>query len=250
MTQAIPKHSDNPAQRLHAILVKCQGINAKTTCRGAWQTVLGTDDEADLLDRIAKLLQLTVEVENVVECAYPKHTNHARVLRLQVHEGISRQSMNGEWQAFLGNISVNSVTHLELIADLLNERPHLRAVESESLIEQRDVLIELGKQISQATDVDAGVKLTILKHLERLISAINEYFITGTFPVLDATKAAMADIVFDDRYATALKSTESGKKFAGVLSTLASWTTVATGVAQLVEPVTKIFHMLSGGENQ
>lgn len=68
------------------------------------------------------------------------------------------------------------------------------------------------------------------RYLVRLIDSLDEYFITGIFPVLDATQAAIGGVAFDPEYGAALRDTEVGQKVAIMLANVANSVTVASGM--------------------
>jgi len=236
---------DNPAKRLLAVLQACKAIPPNETCRKAWQTVLKTEDEGQLLSRLAKVLELAAAVTEVIREVFPRHLNAIQTLRIQVNAGITQQSLNGQWSAFLQQIPDHSIVSLEFASSLLDEREELKEIAADTLAEQRDTLFSIRAEIVAATDIPDQVKLTILRYIQRLIEGIDEYFITGVFPVLDAVNTAVGNIAFDNVYNTALEQTESGKKFAASLSNVANSVTIATGILQLAEPVSHVFRLLT-----
>ncbi|CAE6761227.1 hypothetical protein G2912_14060 [Paraburkholderia aspalathi] len=245
LDKMVKKIIDNPAKRLLAILHECKAIPASEVCRKAWQKVLNTGDERQLLSRIAKVLELADDVTDVIEELFPRHLNAIQSLRIQLSAGITQQNLNGQWSAFLGNIPDNSIVALEFASSLLDEREELKEIAADTLTEQRDALFSLRSEIVAAADIPDQVKLTILRYIQRLIDSIDEYFITGVFPVLDAANTAVGNIAFDKAYNAALEQTEPGRKFAASLSNVANSVTIATGILQLVEPVSHVFKLLA-----
>lgn len=243
----VKKIIDNPAKRLLAILHECKAIQSNVVCRKAWQTVLKTEDEGQLLSRIAKVLELAADVTEVIRELFPRHLNAIQTLRIQLNAGITQQNLNGQWSAFLQQVPDNSIVSLEFASSLLDEREELKKIATDTLTEQRDTLYSLRSEIVAATDIPDQVKLTILRYIQRLIDSIDEYFITGVFPVLDAANTAVGNIAFDTAYNSALEHTEPGKKFAAALSNVANSATIATGILQLAGPVSHVFKLLGGG---
>ncbi|SOE98051.1 hypothetical protein SAMN05446635_6009 [Burkholderia sp. OK233] len=243
----LKKIIDNPAKRLLAILHECKAIPPNETCRKAWQTVLKTEEEGQLLSRIAKVLDLSTDVTEVIKEIFPRHLNAIQNLRIQLHAGITQQNLNGQWSAFLQNIPDPSIVALEFASSLLDEREELKETAADTLAEQRDALFSLRSEIVAADDIPGQVKLTILRYIQRLIDSIDEYFITGVFPVLDAANTAVGNIAFDKAYNAALEHTEPGRKFAASLSNVANSVTIATGILQLAEPVSHVFKLLGLG---
>lgn len=238
---------DNPAKRLLAILHECKAIAVNESCRKAWQRILKTEDEGQLLGRIAKILDLAEDVVEVIRELFPRHLGAMQSLRIQLNSGVTQQNLNGQWVTFLQSIPDNSIVALEFATSLLDEREELKEIATDTLAEQRNALFSLRAEIVAASDIPDQVKLTILRYIQRLIDSIDEYFITGVFPVLDAANAAVGNIAFDKAYNAALEHTESGKKFATSLGNIANCVTIATGILQLAEPVSHVIKLLTKG---
>lgn len=237
---------DNPAKRLLAILHECKSIPPTETCRKAWQIVLKTEDEGQLLNRLAKVLDLSTAMTEVMREMFPKHLLPMQALRIQLNAGITQQNLNGQWTAFIQQIPEHSIVALEFASTLLDEREELKEIAADTLTEQRDALFSLRSEIVAAADIPDQVKLTILRYIQRLIDSIDEYFITGVFPVLDAANTAIGNIAFDKAYSAVLQDNETGKKFATSLSNVANSVTIATGILQLAGPVSHVFKLLTG----
>ncbi|WP_250463219.1 hypothetical protein [Caballeronia sp. GAFFF2] len=241
MTQNV---ADNPANRLLVILQECKAIPPNENCRAAWQKVLKTTDEAALLNRMAKALNLSREVVDVVEEAFPRHVPPIQKLRSQICAGFSQQNMNGDWSAFTSQITDDSIVAIGFAASLLEEREKFRTVASDNLAAQRDRLVELRKEVVASIELPEEVRLTIARYLGRLIDSFDEYFITGIFPVLDAANMAIGNLAFDQEYNHALRDTEVGKRVTDALANIANSVTIVAGMIQFSEPLHHLLQML------
>ncbi|MBN3805051.1 hypothetical protein GXB81_18635 [Paraburkholderia sp. Ac-20336] len=238
--------ADNPAHRLHEILKQCKETAAGENCRSVWRRILRTEDEGELLARIAKLLYLSREVVDIVNDSFSKHLQSIQTLHLQLKTGITQQNLNGQWASFISHVHDHSIVSLGFTASLLEEREKLQAVDISSLSDQRDKLVELRKEIVSSNELPDDVKLTIVRYLGRLIECLDEYFITGIFPVLDATNTAIGNVAFDEAYGRVLQDTALGQKVASALANVANSVTIATGMLQLAEPVAHLLKLLPG----
>jgi len=204
--------ADNPANRLLLILQQCKTFPPNENCRSAWQQILKTTDEAVLLSRMAKTINLSGEVVDVVKEAFPRHLPPVQKLHNQLCTGFAQQNLNGQWSAFATQITDDSVVAIGFAASLLDEREKFKTVDGQNLTAQRDKLVELRKEVVESNELPEEVRLTITRYLGRLIDSLDEYFITGIFPVLDAANTAIGNLAFDQAYNHALRDTNVGKK--------------------------------------
>ncbi|EHP44151.1 hypothetical protein OR16_04207 [Cupriavidus basilensis OR16] len=125
--------ADNPAHRLHEILLECKNIGSNEPCSKAWQKILKSTDEAELLTRLGKLLDLAGEVVVVMESAFARHVGPLQQLRSQLYKGVAEQALNGRWSSFRSHLDDNAIVALGFAAALLDEREALRSVDAGSL---------------------------------------------------------------------------------------------------------------------
>lgn len=227
--------ADNPARRLHDLLQHCKEISSGDGCRASWHKVLKTEDEPELLVRLGKLIELTRETVSVMQEAFPHHVDSLRELQQQIANGVAAQNLNAHWGTFADHVKSHPVVALGFAATLLDERAALRSADKGGLADQRQRLAELRAEVVASEELPKEMRLTIARYLGRLIASIDEYFITGIFPVLDAANTAIGAVASDVEYAGALRETTIGKKVAAALANVANTVTVATGAVQIAD---------------
>lgn len=239
--------ADNPARRLHDILLHCKEISTGQGCRASWQMVLQTEDESELLVRLGKLIELTRETVAVMQEAFPHHVDSVRELQLQVATGVAAQNLGAHWGTFADHVHSHPIVALGFAATLLDERAAFSSVDKGGLADQHQRLAELRAEVMASEELPKDMRLTIARYLGRLIAGIDEYFITGIFPVLDAANTAIGAVASDVEYAGALRETTIGKKVAAALANVANTVTVATGAVQIADSTGgRLLRLLTG----
>ena len=236
--------ADNPANRLLLIVQLCKTIGGNENCRNSWKKVLKADSESKMLDRISKVLDLSVETVNLMAATFPRHVPPLQKLNTQIVSGVTQQNLGGPWSSFIAQISDDSVVALGFAASLLDERDKLKTVDGSEMETHREKLAELRKEVMASDELPEEVRLAIARYLGHLLDALDEYFITGIFPVLDATSTAIGNVAFDHSYGNALRDTTVGQKVAAALANVANSVTIITGMVQLAEPVQHILKSL------
>ncbi|MGR2871218.1 hypothetical protein [Vibrio vulnificus] len=71
-------------------------------------------------------------------------------------------------------------------------------------------------------------KKYIQHYMQKILTAIDDYLISGAQPILDALEATLGHAVLDPEFKEDLKETETGSKIREVLGDLANVVTIAT----------------------
>ncbi|WP_133648411.1 hypothetical protein [Paraburkholderia flava] len=239
------KVKNNPAARLHEILKGIHAINQQKVCRQAWSELLHTSSEEELLSRLSKLIVLAGDVSEATNRLFPVHLTHMRTLEVQLRDGIVKQNLNGQWQTFISNVSAVSLVHLSMVETMLNERESMQP--PTTLNELNETFAEARTKIIDADDIPDDVKLVIMRYLNRITTSLDEYFITGIFPVVDALNCAMGNVVVDAEYREAIEKTDAGGFFGKAIASAAATVNVATGIVNLLgsEPFKAIVKYLT-----
>ncbi|MBB5542819.1 hypothetical protein [Paraburkholderia fungorum] len=110
---------DNPASWLLNILVAGKNIPVDKPCRRAWQQLLGVEEEALLMSRLGKVMELPHQIIALLQGHYPGRAASWQHWHSQVNSGLMQQNLNGQWNSFIGPIDAHSMTYLSMSADLL-----------------------------------------------------------------------------------------------------------------------------------
>jgi hypothetical protein len=236
---------DNAATRLFELLSAGKRINATTVCREAWRTILRTgEDEALLMTRLGQAMSLAPAAREAMLRHYPNQSAMWNHWFAQVTAAFIQQQLAGQWATFINVIDQHSMTYLEMNAEMLGTREPISILEQTTTSDLQDKLSALKSDLL-ASDLPESAKIAVLRHVERLIRALDEYSITGAVPILDAVDSAVGHVMRDSQYRSALQSTSVGEQFISILSVVANVVTVAQGLPQLGDAVTAAKHYLT-----
>ncbi|WP_186031247.1 hypothetical protein [Burkholderia gladioli] len=237
---------DNPADRLLQILRAGRQRPDNEPCRKAWHNLLSTDgDEALLMSRLGKLMTLPGEIVSVYSRHYPDRQGTWNHWFKQVNTAFVSQQLSAAWQSFISHIDEHTMTYLGMTADMIANRDFGKKLETSQLESLRKDVSELLQEALQS-DLDQKTKSAIVRHLQRLLTALDEYSLTGALPILDAVEGSIGHTAFDENYATALRETTIGQRFVTILTTAANIVTIVVGLPQLpagVHAATKLLGM-------
>ncbi|MDN8011618.1 hypothetical protein QZN06_23845 [Burkholderia multivorans] len=236
---------DNAAARLFDLLAEGKRIPATTVCRQAWHNILRTgEDEALLMTRLGQVMSLAPAAREAMLRHYPNQPTMWNHWFAQVTSAFVQQQLAGQWASFIHVIDHHSMTYLEMNADMLGTREPIRQIEQATTSDLQEKLATLKSDLL-ASDLQESAKIAVLRHVERLIRALDEYAITGAVPILDAVDSAVGHVMRDSQYRSALQSTSVGEQFINILSVVANVVTVAQGLPQLGDAVATAKHYLS-----
>lgn len=236
---------DNAATRLFNLLSAGKKISQTTICREAWRTILHTgDDEALLMTRLGQAMSLAPAAREAMLRHYPNQPAMWNHWFAQVTSAFTQQQLAAQWSSFINVIDQHSMAYLEMNADMLGTREPISPIKQDTTSDLQEKLAALKSDLL-ASDLPESAKISVLRHVERLIRALDEYAITGAVPILDAVDSAVGHVMRDSEYRSTLQSTNVGEQFINILSVVANVVTVAQGLPQLGDAVTAAKHYLT-----
>ncbi|TXT31618.1 MAG: hypothetical protein FD131_1035 [Rhodocyclaceae bacterium] len=235
---------DNPAARLLTVLEEGQKLNAQGSCRAAWDELLKAQgNQALLMSRLGKVMELPQHIIQAIEENYPSHRKHAAHWESQVNAGFTHQSLGSNWQSFMGHIDSHTLSYLAMTSELLQQKSNTKSIEDASILEARNKLEELYKEIRSA-DIPTEIRLYLIRHLRQILESIDEYFITGALPILDTTGTLLGHALIDEKYRNFLRDEAIGARIFECLTAMANVVGVAVGIPQLSVAIAAIQPLL------
>lgn len=225
---------DNPAARLHAILVNGKGLDVNTPCIRAWASLLGVhkNDVPRIMSRLGKLMALPQEIIDATKELFPDRSPTWEHWSRQLNMAFGSQNLNGTWQTFVQHIDDHTINYLSMSADLLEYRTGTKKLSAEELAgllaRFQSLLLEIA-----SSEIDSSVKRFMVHHIRAILSAIEEYAITGAFPILDGVEAVIGHAYLDDSFRKFLASDEIGGRVMEAMTAAANLVTVAVGIPQI-----------------
>ena len=224
---------DNPAGRLLSILMSARVIPGDRVCRMAWHELLQTDERQSLLmSRLGKVMELPQAAILALKEAYPDDIPTWEHWEAQVNAGFNSQQLQGPWASFINYIDDHTINYLRMSATLLQGKSLTRNISTEELTDVRRTILAIIDELIESGQPDA-VKKYLVYQLQRIVTAIDEYRISGAMPILDLVEGAFGHSLVDHDYSTFLKDDSLGQKVVSCLATAANLVTVATGLPAL-----------------
>jgi hypothetical protein len=238
---------NNPAARLHALLSKAKQGGEQYRAKSAiesWTIILNgsADNQALMLKRLGRVMELPSAIKTRIESI--PDVEHGLYLRWlpKVEEAFRANHLTGPFHLFIDKIDEVTLLGLEHCASALSRRdPDAEISEDElqALKKQVDALI---KETAEG-DMEEDLKRFILKHLLAIRSAIDEYTLFGSKPLVTAFGETIATVYTEQQAAVKASTSPHGVKFWKCVAGLSVLLTVgdhglklAEGVFKLLEP--------------
>ncbi|BCN23972.1 hypothetical protein [Vibrio alfacsensis] len=224
--------TDNPAARLLAILQQGKTFPPTTPTKDVWEKILGIDEqgvgkESLLMAKLSQFVLLPHQVEKLIAEHYPELSENLRYSMDKLQSAVLGQNLSGQWTSFSGHIDQHSLSTLSMAAALLDHKLDTKLIESEQLqgfkTKIQDIL-----DTSIQSNLNMEFKKYIQHYMQKILTAIDDYLISGAQPILDALEATLGHAVLDPEFKEDLKETETGSKIREVLGDLANVVTIAT----------------------
>lgn len=228
-------NNDNPAARLLSILEKGKQLPLNTNCRIAWQRLLMVENDiALLMSRLGKIMELPEQIILALQEGFPNQKNTWSHWSTKVNAGFMQQHLNSNWDSFINHIDDHSITYLALAADLLQSKSNTKTISDDEIKSVRGKISQIYEEILTA-DLPDEVKKYLIRYLRKILIGIDEYYLTGALPLLDAVDTMLGHAAIDTNYRNFLRDTELGKKILDTLGAMANVVTVAVGIPQLTQ---------------
>ncbi|EOD4079978.1 hypothetical protein ACOHX9_000685 [Yersinia enterocolitica] len=231
------KKIDNPAARLHQILLDGAGQSSNFRCRDVWSDILKISDmtEVKFLRAIADTAELVDEIiylrDEVLNTSRAKSTHWPT----QVRKAFNLQDLKGDWASFNKHIDSLVISELDMLAMIFEKSDAEENLNEEKLTEFKDRILILREEII-SSELDKGVQYALLALLKKALEAIEMYQITGAGPIMEAVEASIGKVMFDQNLQEEIKSGTIGKQFGALMGGLANFVTIAQGVKELAGP--------------
>ncbi|EGQ8042978.1 hypothetical protein [Vibrio alginolyticus] len=232
--------TDNAAARLLKILDEGKGISANFPAKQAWGKIFRLEDietsteaQSTLMSKLGQVMLLPHETMTLVEQYYPAQAPALNHTLAQIQAAFVSQNLSGKWFTFIQHIDTHCIDALSMTAALLENKLETSVIDTEQLDTFRIRVQDLIEHTIKS-DLTSEFKKFMTHYLQKILSAINDYLISGAMPILDAVEATLGHAVLDPNFKEELKESETGQKIRDMLGDLANIVTVATAATGAV----------------
>lgn len=235
----------NSAKRLLNILQDCKNLEASPlSAKQAWKKVFNIKDENDVLlfSRIGKLMQLEQDVLNDIKEYFPHLVENQKQWTSQLNIAFSRLNFQEKFNNFTSHIDVHVINYLSMASGLLDTKEY-KKIEADELEKFKNEIITLLEEVS-SSEMNITVKHFIIKNLSELLSAIEEFNITGVEPIFEKIESLVGHALYDNNYREVMSKQSIGQKIWSTLNAFAVMFTLANEIPKLPDTMSKAVHVI------
>ncbi|MBI1625177.1 hypothetical protein [Comamonas suwonensis] len=228
---------DNPAGRLLEILLKVQAYPKNASARDVWREVFELPASETLSPLMtAKLGTTMLLVQQAIDLLREDHPELADPhpgWAVQVSHAFQAHNVHSHIETFSANISTDLVANVRTAAVLLDKGSKRKTLSVEKLAEMREAIDVVLKDVLESDEMDAGLRNYVVRALRKILTAIDEYKLTGATPILESIEQAVGHVMVDPEYKNFLANAPLGQRVFNALQAAGSIVTVATGMPAL-----------------
>ena len=231
---------DNPASRLHGVLVELLEHKKEENCKAVWISVLRASNEIECLQRLGIVLQLPADAAELVAAQFPDQLNDIPHWREPIVSAFANMNLAGPFGELRAHITAPLVTMLSMTGALLHSSavaPLLKEDEIADIVKQLRTSLDA---VKASQSINAGLKRYVVSSLHALIQAFLSYRLGGALPILAHVEAMQIHAKVDSEYGSFLTDHELGKRVKENLEAAAVVLTVLSSGYTLIEAVAKL----------
>lgn len=231
---------DNAAGRLLEILSIVKTYDKSVHAREVWTTVfdLPKNELSPLLTAmLAKTMMLPLEALNMLEEEHPDLASPPPSWVLQVSSAFQVHNVHGPIETFSANISPETLANIRTTAVLLDKGSKRKLLSGAELAEMQGAIEGVLKDVLDSDQLNGELRTYLARALRKVVTAIQEYKLTGATPILESIEQAVGHVMVDPDYRSFLSDSELGKRVFEALQAASSIVTVAGSLPMLTQAI-------------
>lgn len=225
---------DSATNHLLTIATAARNLSIDRPFIDGWKILFDISDTTEAYRKIGLVYKLIDVAAQEVLVSHPEQLEAVNHWRSQLYTGMQATSA-GNWLHFIKYIDVHSINYLRLQASLVHLTIGEMQVDRDDLIEAKNLLIQAIDEIG-ASHLGDQTKIMLIKRIRCLITAIEDYWITGNDAIFDQFKATVYDLAANSE----IREKGLGEKLSQAAEILANVVTSASGIQQLIAPTLKL----------
>jgi len=232
---------NNPAARLLNILEQGGKKPKDKNCRLVWCELLNIDpnDKVMLFGRLGKVIALSSDIVDELQKIDGVNVERYMHWAKPLENAFFESTLSGQWHQFNKHVNEHVFNYLTMTSDFLSYRapqPILPKTDLDKIVDGARKLLDEIKQ----SDLTTEIKEYMIKQLQKICIAADEYQITGSKYVVDVIDATFGHAILKNDLVKSAQNNTVAKKFWKFMANAAVITTIATGALQLAPAVSKI----------
>lgn len=228
---------DNPAGRLLEILLKVKAHPKNTASREVWQSVLElapSEILSPLMNaKIATVMSLAHQALELLREEHPELAESTPAWANQVCTAFQVKNLHANISDFTAHISNETISSVRMTAVLLDKGSKRKTLSIDELTEMRDSITIVLNDVLASVELDSEIRTYLARALRKILTAIEDYQLTGAAPILESIEQAVGHAMVDPEYKNFLTNSQLGQRVFDAFQVAGSIVTIAVGLPVL-----------------
>jgi|SRR5690625_1351338 len=235
---------DNPAGRLLSILEEGMRLKNNLSVQGAWAKLLAVDSQNTslLLQRIGGVISLPNQIRMKIQLV--ENVDHDVLTEglPSIESTLSSINLNSKWSDIKRGLSDKSLYSLKVCSSTLSSHVPDKTIDNETLENIRSSNKDLIQEIFNSR-INTELKDYLLKHLNAIEDAIQQYVIYGSENIKLALERAYGSILTESHVSKRSLEEPVGKKVWSFLNRIAVIITLTTNLPAIDIEISKLHEL-------
>lgn len=221
--------TDNPATRILKVLRAIENCQSATLCKKAWSAALGVEDGNDslLLIKIGTFMSAPIDAVTIMNNKFPTLASQTNAWHKKFTTAMIHQNLSAPISTFTDIYKDSCNDYLEVMSQMIGTASY-EEVPEEEVLEARSTLANLIEEILKS-DLEEKVKNYLVKSIRRIITALEDYELNGTIPVIESIEIMAGHVFTNEQFRTSMNS-DIGNKIFGIIGAIADAMAIVSGV--------------------
>ncbi|TDU31018.1 hypothetical protein DFR24_0376 [Panacagrimonas perspica] len=238
---------NNPAGRLHDILLSARQQQSKEPARKAWATVfqIEPNDTSSLLKLLADLINLVHETKTAIQRLEDvDHALHLKPFK-RIESLLSQLSLDSAWDHWKAQIDDSTLYGLQFSADRLSRISGFTQIPNDELKDIRNAIDEIFNKVFDSS-IPAELRALLLRNIEAIRLAFVSYRIRGIEGIQGEIERSVGSILLHQDAIKRSNPDDHGlwKTFFGLIDRLNKVVTLARNTKEIAPPIVQAITQL------
>lgn len=221
---------ENPAARLNSVLQVVISAKGSSSARHVWADALQIDsaDQAKLMIGIGETIKAANEMAALINEKIPAIKAQTDQWLEWINHAFFSQNVAAHIDTFKQHYPNQASYYLQMVTSLL-EPMSAKPITSEQLQQFKDALYQVKEDVL-SSGLEPKVIEYLTKSLQKILTALDQYIIRGSVPVIESIELLVGHAFVDRDYGGALQ-TSVGQKVMNVVGLIANAMAITAGVS-------------------
>ncbi len=171
-------------------------------------------------------MTVPMEAALIMNQQYPALKNQTDAWLKKITKAFTDINLNSTIYSFQSSYSISDSDFLKVMSEMIKIKSHEELSQAQ-ISDAKENLINLTDEIIKS-DLEDKLKNYLIKSIRRIITALEDYQLNGTVPIIESIEIMMGHTFTDKNYRSSL-NTPIGEKIFSVVGAVANIVTIAAG---------------------